>query len=55
MKHSRPSRGHPVVAFTITVLLALAASVATFLPDNAARFSDSLLILPSQLARLVLP
>lgn len=55
MKHSRPSRGHPVVAFTITVLLALAASVATLLPDHAAKISDSLLILPAQLVHLVLP
>ena len=55
MKHSRPSRGHPVVAFTVTVLLALAASMAMLYPDNPARISDSLLILPSHLVRLVLP
>lgn len=55
MKHSRHSKSHPVAAFTATVVLALTASAMTLLPDNAAQLSDSLLNLPAQLLRLLLP
>ncbi|MBO9680196.1 hypothetical protein [Paenacidovorax monticola] len=54
MKPRHPTkRHHPVAAFTAAVLLALAASALTLLPDNAAQLSDSLLNLPAQLLRLL--
>ena len=55
MKHPPPTRRHPVAAFTAAVLLALAASAATVLPDHSAEASDALLALPARLQQLLLP
>jgi hypothetical protein len=55
MKHPPPTRRHPVAAFTAAVLLALAASAATVLPDHSAEASDALLTLPARLQQLLLP
>ncbi len=43
MRRPSPIGRHPVIAFTATVLLAVAASLSTFWLDSAAPAADTLL------------